>query len=166
MASAFQMAVEELYDLSLFHAALFIVGVAFTMAPQKALKPTGPCADHLYVHYELVVRLSFFSAFATFCAAAITSHVKRRVPDAGLQGVATVRARALLRLNAALGCVLSVAASVLSVAAFTFLVQAKTGAWQCLPAAVRSGIYVTYVVIVYVLSTVYYHTGRPILLAN
>jgi len=140
MASAFQKAAEELYDLCMYHAGLFIVGLALTMAPQKALKPTtGPCAEYLYIHYELVVRLTFFFVFATFCTAAITSHVKRRVPDAGLQGVATARVRALLRLNAALGCVLSAAASALSTAACTFPVQVKTGAWQCLPTPVRSG---------------------------
>ncbi|KAG0512718.1 hypothetical protein BDA96_10G038100 [Sorghum bicolor] len=135
MASAFQKAAEELYDLCMYHAGLFIVGLALTMAPQKALKPTT----------------------------AITSHVKRRVPDAGLQGVATARVRALLRLNAALGCVLSAAASALSTAACTFPVQVKTVPSD---AGALRGIYVTYVVIIYVMATVYYHTGRSILLAN
>lgn len=165
MPSAFQKAAEELYNLSFFHAALFMFGLALTMAPQKSLKPSGPCGEKLFIHYELVVRLSFFFVFATFCTAAITSHVKSRVPDGGLQGVST-RTRLLLRVNAALGCVLSAAASVLAVASYTYLLQAKTGLFQCLPAEVRTGVYVTYVVVTYVVVTVYYHTGRRIVLAD
>jgi hypothetical protein len=47
--------VEELYDLILFHVALFIVGLALTMAPQKSLKLSCPCGEKLFIHYELVV---------------------------------------------------------------------------------------------------------------
>lgn len=166
--TSFKSAAEEIHDICLFHAALFIVGLAFTLAPQRSLKPTGPCADLLYAHYKLIVYRTVFFVFATFGAAVImiSGHVKRRVPDAGLQDVAATTTRALLRVHAALGCLLSAAATVLSMVAFIFLIQAKTGAWHCLPAAVCYSVVATYVVIACLMVMVYYHIVWQIAVAN
>ena len=64
------------------HKPLLETCVKFLSFMYLLRKLARPCAAKLFEHYQLVVRLAFFFVFAMFGAAAITNHVKHRVPAA------------------------------------------------------------------------------------
>jgi hypothetical protein len=167
MSSVFRRTVEELLSVNLAQAALFLFGPGLTVVPQKALEPEGYCRSRMYEHYEAVVSFSYFLVFTTFASSVMGGYVKTRVPDAadgGLQSLAPKRRKVLLVFAAVAGF-LNLAASVLALVTYSFVLQAKLGLFECLPAATRFGVYVTYLVVGSVLAVTYIDSGRIILMA-